>query len=315
MNKKTILPFVVVYPGAIKDPESLLSVIKDSESTSGTDYFSDWHQWDEFGKKVHLYNSIQETSDPNLFKQKSVVKELYDVIYAGYKDYIESWTSEDTISDFNRGKPDSWTPVFGNIVTNWEIEHIEDSGKSDGWMKTTVDIARHKLKTEKEYAIGYHLDVGDSYEKPGPRAIVSATVYLNDDYEGGGISFLNEFGNTIINYKPKAGDMLIFPSGKPFFHAALPSSGGNKYLARHFLTWQTSGSPKWHENEKKFGKEVWEKIAQEVRKAEGDLGMWNKDVYLPGDKIESRVGYNGVPFFATEVIDLDMNGLENYDRG
>lgn len=313
MNKKEIFPFVIVYPNAIKDPEKTLKVIQASEVSKSTNYFSEWHEWDAFGKKVHLHNHPGAATGEHESDQKNVVEELYNVIYSGYNDYIAEWAKEEVISEFNKGRPDFWTPVFGNVVTNWELNHIEDTGESDGWMKTTVDIARHKLKHDREYAINYHLDVGDSYEKPGPRAVISATVYLNDDYDGGGISFLNEFGNTIINYKPKAGDMVIFPSGKPFFHAALASAGGNKYLARHFLTWNTSGSAAWHENEKKFGKEVWEEIAKQVRKSEGEMGMWNKDVYLPGDRIESRVGFNGVPFFAREVIEI--NGLEKNDRG
>lgn len=53
----------------------------------------------------------------------------------------------------------------------------------------------------------------------------SLLIYLNDNYEGGGISFpwLN------YTYQPKAGDLVFFPSNHIFSHESLPIEAGNKY--------------------------------------------------------------------------------------
>ena len=53
----------------------------------------------------------------------------------------------------------------------------------------------------------------------------SLLIYLNDNYEGGGISFpwLN------YTYQPKAGDLVFFPSNHIFSHESLPIVSGNKY--------------------------------------------------------------------------------------
>jgi predicted 2-oxoglutarate/Fe(II)-dependent dioxygenase YbiX len=59
---------------------------------------------------------------------------------------------------------------------------------------------------------------------------VSAIVYLNDDYEGGEVEFVN-FG---IKIKPESGMLLLFPSNYAYRHIAHPVTNGTKYA---IVTW------------------------------------------------------------------------------
>jgi hypothetical protein len=59
---------------------------------------------------------------------------------------------------------------------------------------------------------------------------VSALVYLNDDYEGGELEFLN-FG---VKIKPKAGMLVLFPSNYAYRHKSHPVISGTKYA---LVTW------------------------------------------------------------------------------
>lgn len=54
---------------------------------------------------------------------------------------------------------------------------------------------------------------------------VSLLLYLNDNYEGGGLSFdkLN------YTYQPKAGDLVFFPSNHYYSHQSLPIESGIKW--------------------------------------------------------------------------------------
>jgi predicted 2-oxoglutarate/Fe(II)-dependent dioxygenase YbiX len=76
------------------------------------------------------------------------------------------------------------------------------------------------------YGEGQHFDVhsdhGFSYT-----CTVSSVMYLNDDYDGGELYF--PFLG--INLKPKAGDIVLFPSTYIYSHAALPVTNGTKYSA------------------------------------------------------------------------------------
>ena len=73
--------------------------------------------------------------------------------------------------------------------------------------------------TGKHFII--HADHGPAYN-----CTVSAVIYLNDDYEGGEINFprLDNF-----TYKPKVGDIAVFPSNYIYEHAAMPIKSGTKY--------------------------------------------------------------------------------------
>lgn len=59
---------------------------------------------------------------------------------------------------------------------------------------------------------------------------VSALCYLNDDYEGGEIEFIN----FKIKIKPLPGMMILFPSNYAYRHVAHPIKSGIKYS---LVTW------------------------------------------------------------------------------
>ena len=59
---------------------------------------------------------------------------------------------------------------------------------------------------------------------------ISALCYLNSDYEGGELEFVN-FG---VKIKPEAGMMILFPSNYAYTHVAHPVTSGTKYA---MVTW------------------------------------------------------------------------------
>lgn len=79
------------------------------------------------------------------------------------------------------------------------------------------------------YSEGEQYKIHSDYGPSHPR-IVSAIIYLNDDFEGGEI----EFPYHEIRIKPKAGAMLLFPSNYAYSHSSLPVTSGEKYA---IVTW------------------------------------------------------------------------------
>lgn len=55
----------------------------------------------------------------------------------------------------------------------------------------------------------------------------SLVTYVNDDYEGGEISFPDHN----ITLKPKAGSLIMFPSQLPFIHEVKPIKSGIRYMS------------------------------------------------------------------------------------
>lgn len=80
-----------------------------------------------------------------------------------------------------------------------------------------------KYKGGQEYKA--HYDGGTNIGR-----CVSAICYLNDDYEGGEL----EFVNFKVKVKPQAGMMILFPSNYAYRHIAHPVISGTKYA---IVTW------------------------------------------------------------------------------
>ena len=89
------------------------------------------------------------------------------------------------------------------------------------------------LRYEEGQAYGWHVDqrltfAGGGSECQADNRLISAVVYLNDDFEGGETEM---FGRT---WAPKAGQALFFPSSWTYPHQALPVISGTKYA---IVTW------------------------------------------------------------------------------
>ena len=80
-----------------------------------------------------------------------------------------------------------------------------------------------KYQTGQEY--GAHYDGGSATGRT-----IASILYLNDDYEGGEIEFVN-FG---VKIKPEKGMFLLFPATFAYRHIAHPVVSGTKYA---IVTW------------------------------------------------------------------------------
>jgi hypothetical protein len=104
-----------------------------------------------------------------------------------------------------------------DYVNMFSIEPIVDNG----WIV---------LKYGYQDKFDWHIDSGRRY----PRN-VSATLYFNDDYDGGLIEYLH-FN---ISYKPKKGDLIVFGSDFPYMHRVTPVTNGLRYAAVNWYRYST----------------------------------------------------------------------------
>jgi hypothetical protein len=89
--------------------------------------------------------------------------------------------------------------------------------------KTAIPL----IKFEKGYKMNEHADTtGD----------IAAIYYLNDDYEGGEINFM-DFN---LKIKPKANSFIIFPSNADYWHEVLENTIKERYSST--LWFQFTGS-------------------------------------------------------------------------
>ncbi len=269
MDKVVLYPRVNVYKNAIPLHKEYIDLLEMSQSKDPAHLFTGWEDWYGFGLMMNLgmthdheYNhdwdgNPLDFSDEYAVKQSKFLKDLDNVFYSITKDYIDE---------------------YGISLPNWHA-----SGFS---------ICKYKeTEPENHLAMHYHTDyVGANAEAPGLKFAITCTMYLNDNYEGGGISFLEEDTGDVITYKPNAGDVIVFPSGDPitgashYYHGVDKVQNGSKYLVRTFWQYEYEGSESWWENCNKYGREEWEKIDSARMKQEIKSGKWHRYVVYPDSK-------------------------------
>lgn len=108
----------------------------------------------------------------------------------------------------------------------------------------------------KKYQPGTFMGAHFDQQEGDERLKVSFVMYLNDDYEGGEISFTiaspngvlehtspkedfeeaKKHGNYTFAIKPKAGSVIVFPPSPPYHHTAHLVKSGYKYMVpQHWI--------------------------------------------------------------------------------
>ena len=248
---------ISIFKGLLPNASKMVEIFKEAEiNPESTFLFKDWRDWSRFGTYVwQIGNNLDRTEDlssnQKYIEEESIVKELHHAFGYATNKYLEE-----------RGLKvgDDWV-VMGPSISKYDHLNYEKN-----------------LSGIKDLEMLYHTDyVTLEKDWPGNKFILTCTMYLNDDYEGGDITFRLP-NKQIIDYKPKAGDVLVFPSGHPdllsengkYLHGVKSIKNSNKYLVRCFYQKPFAGNPEWLENEKKYGKDIWMKMEKERIEKEND---------------------------------------------
>ena len=106
------------------------------------------------------------------------------------------------------------------LINKYESDCADKEGLSIA-QDTGYELLRYR---ERQFYV-QHTD----HFKQNPR-VVSCSICLNDDYEGGEFAFFDR--KTVI--KPKKGSAIMFPSSFMFPHEVMPVTRGNRYA---IITW------------------------------------------------------------------------------
>lgn len=264
---KEILPRVFVYPGLISNHKEYSAILDGLHNGKRKRYlFKKPETWSIFGTTMSYEARFNETrlledvakaiqenpeNEKDILAEKKMIEEIENAFLISTEHYLQHFQLTDAAKDWIISAPsyDRYTPT--------PEEHI--NGKDYG----------------QKLAMSHHSDYQiEREEMPGFKYVLTVTHYINDDYDGGEVRFLNS--GKEIAYKPTAGDVIVFPSGNPkylsdegrYFHAVGAIEKSDKHFCRSFYTEYYEGSSEWLANQEKYGADVWEKMEQ-VRIAAG----------------------------------------------
>lgn len=261
MEKIELHNNIIIYKNLISNPHGLINFFRENNQ---------WRKWFTFGEIADI--NIQSFKFDNF-----PTSDEWEVLCQRSKnaDYIF----------LNNRLVSSQDLELANIFYNATRDYVNAYNVSfPNWKFNTPSICMYKTNggASEKLAMHFHTDYQqEKADAPGDKFAVTCTMYLNDDYDGGEIVFRiydehnsEEFKE--ISYKPVAGDVLVFPSGEPYYHAVNLVTSGEKYFVRAFWQYEFAGTEEWLLNQEKYGAEVWAEMEKERERAERSTGKFQK---------------------------------------
>jgi Rps23 Pro-64 3,4-dihydroxylase Tpa1-like proline 4-hydroxylase len=178
--------------------------------------------WDDLEEDLKFLNSISFDTEESLFFTKAKVRSEDYSDDKNIKDirtnFTISLTGASDVSDTIKNINDKFSRIMVKSLENYRGVF----GISEPLVYSEPNSL---LRYSDGQKFGLHYDGGSTSKR-----IISPILYLNDDYIGGEIEFIN-FG---IKIKPKSGSLLVFPSNYAYRHVAHPVTSGTKYA---IVTW------------------------------------------------------------------------------
>jgi len=145
--------------------------------------------------------------------------------------------------------------VIDNFYYGTKLYLKENNISLPNYRFSNFTLAKYKTGGAMKYHTDFQQDRANILEL---KFHTTCLFYLNDNYTGGEISFVilddsHEKILNIIDYKPVAGDMVIFPSNLPIYHGVKPITEGEKYIIRTY--WQTmpQATVEWEQGVAEYG--------------------------------------------------------------
>lgn len=230
-----LYPKIHLYTELLPDVSKLYEIMKQSElDANGRYYLESWEEWSIFGTYSKSKTSHKEDELETEYSER-----YYDEKYLA----------------------DSVTEACGKAIDHYiSINNIE---LPPGFDYTPSSFSKYKNNVKSmssNLAMEYHTDFIESErDMPGYKFFITCTTYINDDYDGGSVEFyITDTGKT-VSYKPKAGEILVFPSEKPYYHGVTNIHNGEKFFIRNFMMYPFSGTEEWLQNQRDQGAYNWMK--------------------------------------------------------
>ena len=215
MNKKILEEKIYYYEDGVKDFDLLMKTIDELDKLEEGSKSSTWFDWTASNDKNFIYGSTKTFDIAQINNLEEPYKSKMAFVY---KTIMDSFY--DVSKDYATALGDNDEPR----------------------LFPTFNIKKYAVGT----SMGAHFDQLD-----GDQTLrYSLVMYLNDDFDGGEISFtMSDYQGVLhrttphpdydhpenaelmdFSVKPKAGSIIIFPSSAPYHHTAHLVKTGFKYM-------------------------------------------------------------------------------------
>ena len=206
MEKKQLAPGIVIYSNILDNHETIADLL-------------------EYGVSLNLATWKRPTIKPESKHGSFLPFELF--VSIGDKSLTDTLTIG---LAYNKNQAISEeTPYPYSYISKLFFENFDPLEK-DYMDEHRVSFLHHDPYSVLKYGAGQNFasHVDDSEEFPRK---ISLVYYINDNYDGGEINFTN----FDISYKPKANEMIIFPSNYVYRHFVSEIKSGTRYSVASWI--------------------------------------------------------------------------------
>lgn len=190
-----------------------------------------WSEVEDLGNGIYVYRDVlpesldlvnrleKVLSNPESQYNWVVAQVGYGQVMPDYRDCVDfKYKKSDLVDDGSTS--------YNELAKIWQQCYDRKASAVDHYRSrfNIMDLKYWEAFNFIRYGEGQHFmehhDHGYSYN-----CTVSLVCYLNDNYEGGELSFRLQG----LKIKPKAGDMYVFPSNYMYPHVAEKVTSGIKY--------------------------------------------------------------------------------------
>lgn len=253
---KVLDPKILVFKGAFSFAEKIIEFYEEKDS---------WDGWYGFGTQSSP--EVEPTSHYTSSTKNFPTKEEWDEVLD--KDPSHPYRNKIHTEFYEISK--LYVDYTETELPNWYYQNNWCLAK----YTPDIDHSGNPVNT-----MSHHTDYQqDRHGQPGTKFGITAVYYPNDDYDGGEIQFRILTPGTFtlekeITYKPNKGELIVFPSGDPYYHGVKRIWKNPKYIIRLYWGWQDEGLPEWHTLRQKYGNEKFEQMEKDRLKRH-DLLMFD----------------------------------------
>lgn len=192
---------IAYFEDVFEDIDAVLSAIEELNSKA----VSPWERWDT-GDPDNSYGDVK-------FLRRRYLKDEQDPVVRDKAEWLL-----DTLTD-----------AMGTCATEYaELFDIDEIS-----LAYAVRSMRHPSATTgiNKYLPGKEMGPHIDWNEDNVDVEYTIVVYLNDDYVGGELHFVEP--ELDVKIKPKAGSIVVFPSFMPYKHKSCHIESGRKMLITH----------------------------------------------------------------------------------